>query len=122
MHDAGSMPHPVVFIKISPGATLDQVIAAAQLGETPEGFAALTQVATFYGGPGGIDPGQTVMSALSLSPGSYALGDPQHLGDGVVAQFAVTAPPSDVAPPLADVNVTQREFAFDAPDIKLERR
>lgn len=113
--NAGSMPHEASFIKLAPGATLDQVIAAAQNADSPEGFAALLQLVTLYGGTDPVDPGATVSLALNLAPGTYGLGDPQHLTDGVAQLFTVTPPPSDVAPPQVSATITTREFAFDGP-------
>lgn len=114
--NAGTMPHDASFIKLNPGVTLAQMIDAAQNAQGPDGLQELQQLAAFYGGPTGIAPGATVPIVLQLTPGTYAVGDPQNLTAGVAKLFTVGDVTGDATAPAADLAVTQREFAFDVPE------
>lgn len=114
----GSMPHEASFVRVNPGVTLDQVIAFAPTAISSQDvadFVAFLKLVQFYGGVSGVDPDSSVAVVVNLTPGTYAVADTEHFDAGLFASFTVAGPASDVAPPLADATVTERDFAFDAP-------
>ncbi len=112
----GTTPHDASFVRVNPGVTIQQLIAAANNSQDVAGFVAFLKVAQFYGGVSGVEPGTSNQLVLNLTPGTYGVADPEHFDAGLFASFTVAGPASDVAPPLADATITQRDFAFDAPD------
>jgi len=113
----GATPHEASFVRLNPGFTIQQLIAAGQAinnSEDPADFIAFLQVAQFYGGVSGVEPGTSNQVVLNLTPGTYAVADTAGF-PGLFASFTVAGPASDVAPPLADATITQRDFAFDVP-------
>jgi hypothetical protein len=114
----GTIPHEASFVRVNTGVTIERLIAAAQASinsQDPADFVAFLQVAQFYGGVSGVEPGTSNQVVLNLTPGTYAVADTAGFQEGLFASFTVAGPPSDVAPPLADATITQRDFAFDAP-------
>ncbi len=92
LRNLGKENHEAQFIKLNPGVTLDQVIAALQQeGPPPDIF-------TFEGGPAEIVPGKTGQVILNLTQGQYVLlclidapdGQP-HAAKGMVLPITVNA-------------------------------
>ena len=114
----GTTPHDASFVRVNPGVTIQQLIAAGQAinnSQDPADFIAFLTIAQFYGGVSGVEPGTSNQLVLNLTPGTYGVADPEHFDAGLFASFTVAGPASDVAPPLADATIIQRDFAFDAP-------
>jgi hypothetical protein len=92
LRNLGKEHHEAQFIRLNPGVTLDQVIAALQQQGPPPG------IFTFEGGPAEVVPGRTAEVMLNLQPGQYALlclvsapdGQP-HAAKGMVLPITVNA-------------------------------
>lgn len=116
--NSGAEDHQALFFRLDEGVSLEE-FAAAPI-ETEADAQAYGTVA---GGPIA-PPGERFDAVLDLEPGSYVLicsipspdGVP-HSDKGMVTTLEVTeAPAEPPAAPQADVHVTLRDFAFDAPD------
>jgi hypothetical protein len=93
LRNLGKEKHEAQFVKLNPGVTLDQVIAALQQeGPPPDIF-------TFEGGPAEVIPNKTAEVMLNLQQGNYVLlcfvsspdGQP-HAAKGMVLPITVNAP------------------------------
>jgi hypothetical protein len=92
LRNIGKEAHEAQFIKLNPGVTLDQVIAALQQNGPPP------DIFSFEGGPAEVVPGKTAEVVLNLAQGQYALlcfisapdGQP-HAAKGMVLPITVGA-------------------------------
>jgi hypothetical protein len=100
LRNIGKEKHEAQFIKLNPGVTLDQVIAALQQEGPPP------NIFTFEGGPGEVVPNRTAEVMLNLTQGQYALlcfisapdGQP-HAAKGMVLPLTVNAASGSVTLP-----------------------
>jgi hypothetical protein len=115
--NGGKEVHHVQLLHIAQGKTMQDVAAALQAGD-------LTKVpGKFEGGVGQVAPGGEGVLEANLSPGTYAMlcfvpaadGAP-HFVKGMAGSFEVAGDPKDAARKDADVKVTGRDYAFEAPD------
>ncbi len=114
----GKQPHMAVFARLDSGKTVADYLAAAK-GQTPMPWA------TEVGGVNAVLPGDSLMTAANLNPGTYALvcwvpdsaGVP-HLLDGMAATFTVanTGVAAIPEPTTTDtVQLTSYKIAFSTP-------
>lgn len=133
MDNAGREPHFMVLWKLPEGKTIDDYVAevvpafvigydslkagvvdAAGAGalvgaNLPEWFADVTPM----GGPGMLTPGVAGETTMELTPGTYIMecyvktADGRFHGElGMLKQFEVTADPTGIAEPSADLEMT----------------
>lgn len=113
--NAGTMPHGLQIFRINDGATLDQVgAAAAQITGDPTTQAAFYALVAPYSGADTLDPATSQTFTESLATGNYVAVDTNGM-NGPMATFTVSGTPTTAAAPASDWQVTESEFAFDAP-------
>lgn len=116
LNNSGAEPHHAMFMRLNPGATVAEFMAAAK-GPDP---GALFALATSAGGPGSVDSGQISHAIVDLAPGQYvvicmvpdAKGMP-HYQMGMVAPLTVTAAAEPGAAPAAQTTIDLVDFSFD---------
>ena len=100
-HNRGEGIHQAVFVRLNPGVSVAQFVAAAG-----DGFGDALDLGTFVGGAEPVPPDVSQTVTIELAPGDFAVFDiiaspadcVSHLAKGMVATLAVTGPASDVAP------------------------
>lgn len=111
----GKEPHQVSILKLAPGKTPAEFLAAAKANQP-------TPWAVGAGGPNAAEPGQTIEATVTLEPGNYILvcwipspGPPvPHVAKGMIQQLTVTAAG-------APTTTMATAYAPDAaPDVRLE--
>lgn len=115
----GDEPHHAQVLRLKPGATVDELVAAVEAGGPP----AALQHSTFAGGTALVAPGETSSAdaVVDLSAGTYALlcfveGPDQalHLAHGMARAFEVEGR-SEATIPDADVEVELSDYRFEMP-------
>jgi uncharacterized cupredoxin-like copper-binding protein len=116
--NTGKEPHQVQFVKLAPGVTQQQFVAAASKTD----IAALDG-SVFVGGPNGADPGASQTTTIKLEPGTYGLacfipgsdGQP-HAAHGMTGTVEVEQTSKSVnTEPKAKGTVTLGDFVFEPP-------
>jgi uncharacterized cupredoxin-like copper-binding protein len=118
--NAGTEPHQGQLLRLKDGVTAGQLVEA---GKKPNAEELLAGMATFDGGPNGIDPGKTQVATVGLPAGHYAfvclIPDAKgrlHLGLGMVSELNVTQADEEIDVPGADYSSSAKEFSFVLPD------
>ena len=119
LRNDGAEPHQGQLMRLNPGATAAQLIDAAKTG----GEAAITPLATPFGGPNGIDPGRTQNVTLKLEPNTKfafvclipdAKGRP-HLALGMAREFSTGESSGVLDLPDTTQQATAKDFDFGLP-------
>ncbi|MBA2278517.1 MAG: hypothetical protein H0W06_12225 [Chloroflexia bacterium] len=109
--------HHALFLRPTGDATVEDIQAAMQ--ESDPG--ALFELASSFGGPPSVGPGERATVAMNLAPGQYVVacaipgadGMP-HYAMGMHAAVEVTARAGNALPAVADTKVTLVDFGFDS--------
>jgi plastocyanin len=117
----GAQTHHGQLIRLDEGKTLEELGAALA-----EGGEELPEWAHFAGGPGAIDPGQSVTVSASLQAGPHVvicfipdfLGDgAPHFTKGMVVTLDVPAEPvNEAKAPASNVKISGGDYLFEAPE------
>jgi hypothetical protein len=119
LHNGGAAAHQLQLLRLHPGVTADEALAAAN---SPNPSALLTLV-TPAGGPNAVAPGAAQAVTVDLVPGTYvevcfitdADGVP-HLAKGMISVLDVTGPARPFPTPDTVGRVTLHDFRFDLPN------
>jgi hypothetical protein len=120
LKNAGPEPHQAQLLKLNDGVTDKQLIAS---GKKDANALDLLKLASYAGGPNGIDTGETQVTSLDVQPGTYAfvclIPDAKgnlHLGLGMAKTFEVTETQTEGEKPEAEYTSISKDFSFELPE------
>ena len=115
LHNRGHEAHHAMFMRLHPGKTLAEFMAAARSGNA----GALFALADSAGGPGSVDPGRSSTAVVHLAAGRYVVicmipdaHDMPHYQMGMVAPLIVTPAAEQGSAPKAEATVDLVDFSF----------
>ena len=119
LKNTGAEPHELGFVKVAEGTTAQQF---ADQVLTPEGAPIPDFVVGAPGGLGGVAPGASGTSTMSLDEGTYVyfctFGDPSHYTAGMLGEVTVKGAANTDALPQTTAEVDASEYKFDVTGLK----
>ena len=119
----GTEPHQAALVRLKPGRTRDEYLAALAQGALAQSLEPASEVGTFVAGPNGAQPGRTSQVTADLAPGHYIVmclipspdGTP-HILKGMITELDVTGPEQEPTQQTKRAPVVHlREFHFGVP-------
>ncbi len=118
-HNADTGEHALHLVRLDEGVTVSQFEKALTSGDQ----AAAIRMATLYGGVNSVPAARTWSMSIKLATGDYVLfdsgqqadGSPNFAHPGFIQNVRVAGDPASTAPPAANVQVDQVDFAFHMP-------
>lgn len=115
LENTGAEPHELAMIEVEEGKTADDALNdlfASEDGPIPD------YVLGAPGGVGGVPPGASSTSTISLPEGTYVyfctFGEPAHYLNGMLGEVTVTDVGSTAALPDTEAEIDASEYTFDA--------
>ena len=119
LKNTGAEQHEFGLVRVKDGTTADQVakdLLASEDSPIPD------YVLGAPGGSGGVAPGATGTSTISLEKGTYVyfctFGDPSHYTAGMLGEFTVKDIGSTAPLPTTSASVNASEYKFDVQGLK----
>jgi uncharacterized cupredoxin-like copper-binding protein len=114
MENAGKQLHHVTIVRLAPGKTMADYVAAMKKPGPPPAWS------TLVGGPNAAPPGQSSEATITLEPGNYILvcfvpspGEQMpHVMKGMIKSLTVTPSSAAGIETASDINLDLSDYAF----------